>query len=126
MTAARRTRLVDCDPRWVSVPGGGSECGISFACPEGHEGCRHRVPFTPTLAGVPHAGWQSNGCVWQRSGDTFETLTLSPSIRCEPAYASINAALAAGVNEQDLEPSLFCAVHINITNGQIEFCGDSR
>lgn len=124
--SARRHRLVDCDPRWVVVTGGSDHCGVSFACPEGHEGCRHVIPFTPTLEGSPHAGWHANGCVWQRSRDTFETLTLSPSIRREPVYASINAALAAGAEEQYLEASLFCALHIFIRDGQIEFCGDSR
>jgi len=123
--SARRTRLVDCDPRWVVVAGG-PHCGISFDCPEGHEGCRHIIPFTPALDGSPAVGWQSNGCMWQRTGDTFETLTLSPSIRREPVYASVNAALAAGCLPEHVTPTLLCAFHGFIRDGQIEFCGDSR
>lgn len=108
MTAQRLTRLSDCDPRWVVTGGSSDRCGVSFACPEGHEGCRHVIPFTPALDGSPAAGWQQNGAVWQRTGDTFETLTLSPSIRNAP------------------REDTGCALHIFIRNGQIEFCGDSR
>lgn len=123
--SARRTRLVDCNPRWVT-DGGRDGCGLIFECPEGHEDCRHAIPFTPALDGTEHASWQRNRAVWQRSGDTFETLTLSPSIRREPAYASREAALAAGCREEHIEPSLLCAFHGFIRDGQIEFCGDSR
>lgn len=126
MTAQRLTRLSDCDPRWVVTGGSPDRCGVSFACPEGHEGCRHVIPFTPALDGSPATGWQQNGAIWQRIGDTFETLTLSPSIRREPTYASREAAIAAGALPEHLEDTHFCALHIFIRNGQIEFCGDSR
>lgn len=126
MSGGRRTRLGDCDPKWVTVGESGPARGVSFACPEGHEGCRHVIPFTPALDGSPAESWQHNRCVWQRTGDTFETLTLSPSIRREPVYASREAALAAGVDEKYLEPTHLCALHIFIRDGQIEFCGDSR
>lgn len=132
VSGLRRTRLVDCDPRWVVVSGGSDHCGVSFACPEGHEGCRHVIPFTPSLEGNPATSWYSSGAIWQRTGDTFETLVLSPSIRREPVYASREAALADGAMEQYLEPTHFCALHIFIGGsggqmpGGIEFCGDSR
>lgn len=124
--STRRTRLVDCNPRWVVVAGDGPQCGISFACPEGHEDCRHIIPFTPALDGSPTTSWYTSGALWQRTGDTFETLTLSPSIRREPVYASVNVALAAGCSAEDITPSLLCAFHGFIRDGQIEFCGDSR
>lgn len=126
MTAARRTRLVDCNPRWVVTAGDGPQRGVSFECPEGHAECRHVIPFTPALDGAHSAGWQQNGAVWQRTGDTFETLTLSPSIRREPTYASRESALAAGALPEHLNDSHFCALHIFIRDGAIEFCGDSR
>ena len=120
VTAARRTRLVDCNPRWVSgrYTGVDSEVprGVHFDCPEGHEGCSHAIPFTPALDGTPSASWQTNGAIWQRTGDTFETLTLSPSIRREPRK----------VYGADGKVSEGCALHIFIRDGQIEFCGDSR
>lgn len=129
MTSARRTRLVDCNPKWVSGRYRGAEgpaCGVHFDCPEGHENCWHTIPFTPALDGLPSATWQQNGAIWQRTGDTFETLTLSPSIRREPTYASREAAIAAGAEALHLESTHFCALHIFIRDGGIEFCGDSR
>lgn len=110
--SARRTRLADCNPHWISGRYTGSEssvpCGVHFDCPEGHDGCSHAIPFTPALDGAARETWQANGAQWQRTGDTFETLTLAPSIRREPR----------GPRE--------CALHIFIRDGQIEFCGDSR
>jgi len=123
---ARRTRLVDCNPRWITESGGREGCGVMFDCPEGHEDCRHAIPLTPALDGAAHASWQHNGAVWQRSGDTFETLTLTPSIARRPEYESVNAALAAGCLPEHITPSLLCAFHGFIRDGQIEFCGDSR
>lgn len=114
----RRTRLVDCNPRWITS-GCRDGVGLMFDCPEGHADCRHGIPFTPGLDGRDHASWQ-------RTGDTFETITLSPSIRREPVYASRESALADGALPEHLEPTHFCALHIFIRNGQIEFCGDSR
>jgi len=100
--------------------------GVHFDCPEGHEGCSHVIPFSPAFDGSPTPGWQQNGAVWQRTGDTFETLTLSPSIRRIPTYASREAALAAGALPEYLNESHFCAFHGFIQNGQIVFCGDSK
>ena len=122
--SARRTRLVDCNPRWAVRDG--VTCGVGFDCPEGHEGCAHTIPFTPALDGSPAASWYSSGAVWQRTGDTFETLSLSPSILRNPVYASREAAIAAGADEKYLEPTHFCALHIFIKDGSIEFFGDSR
>lgn len=129
MTATRRTRLVDCNPRWVSGRYHGAEgaaCGIHFDCPEGHAQCWHTIPFTPALDESPSATWQQNGATWQRTGGMFETLTLSPSIRRNPTYASREAAIAAGALAEHLNDSHFCALHIFIRGGQIEFCEDSR
>lgn len=126
----RKTRLVDCNPRWVTGRYAGrnddTPVGVHFDCPEGHDGCSHAIPFTPALDGGPAASWYTSGAIWQRAGDTFEMLTLSPSIRREPTYASREAALAAGALAEHLEPTHFCALHIFIRDGQIEFCGDSR
>lgn len=106
---ARKTRLIDCDPRW-GVDGGARHVDryITFDCPEGHDGCRHVIPLTPALDGAPQTSPQRNGAQWARTGDTFETLTLTPSIRRIP---------------NDAED---CAFHGFITAGQITFCGDSR
>lgn len=128
--AERRTRLVDCNPKWVHGRYGGQGDspvrGVHFDCPEGHEGCSHAIPFTPALDGVDSVTWQSNGAQWQRTGDTFETLTLTPSIRRTRRYESREAAIAAGCIPEYITESMLCAFHGFVTNGAITFCGDSK
>jgi hypothetical protein len=125
--SARKQYLVDLNPKWI-VRDDGHRCGIRFDCPEGHRECWHTIPFTPSLEGTAVASWYSSGAQWQRTGDTFETLTLtlSPSIRREPVYASRDAALAAGCLPEHIEDTHLCALHIFIVVGRIDFCGDSR
>ncbi len=62
-------RLVDLNPDFVD----GTRIELDCPC-----GCANRlyVPFDVALDGTP--GWNSGG--WHREGDTFETLTLTPSI----------------------------------------------
>lgn len=127
----RKTRLSECNPRWITngrYTGNvdGVACGVHFDCPEGHAGCSHAIPFTPGLDGNPASTWQQNGVNWDRAGDTFETLTLSPSIRRIPRYASRAEAIAAGCIPEHVTEALLCAFHGFIRDGGIEFCGDSR
>lgn len=127
---ARLTRLVDCNPRWVTGRYAGADddvpCGVHFDCPEGHEGCDHAIPFEPRLDGSPASSWYTSGAIWQRTGDTFETLTLSPSIRRIPRHTSRDAAIASGCIPEYVTESMPCAFHGFIKAGAIEFCGDSR
>jgi hypothetical protein len=61
-----------------------SGIGVSFDCPCGC-GRRCAVPFANPLDGQPAPEGYSGGRGWNRTGDTFEALTLSPSIqRVEP------------------------------------------
>lgn len=82
-------RLTDLDPRWVGHGGEGvfdaehkpipwrEGVAVSFDCPCGCEFplC---VVFANPIGGGPAIQEKP---VWQRTGETFETLTLSPSIR---------------------------------------------
>lgn len=110
----RRQRLAECNPRWIDhgrltrMPDG-MICGVRFDCPEGHRGCSIAIPFSPSMCGEDVPGWQRNGALWIRFGDTFETLTLQPAIRSDPRG----------------DPKA-CALHINITGGAIVFHGGSR
>jgi hypothetical protein len=89
-------RLVDLAPRWFDVPGLGTDKdGITFLCPHCQE-VRLGVQFAnPVQGGV--GVLMSNkdklrhvhelgtfdvppGYLWQRDGETFETLTLTPSV----------------------------------------------
>ncbi len=121
----RKHSLVDCNPHFVES--NGVLCAVYFECPEGHEGCKHVIPFTPAMDGSA-TSWhgQNGGAMWQRSGDTLETLTLSPSIRRIQKFANKEAYLADGRLEAYFEESMICALHIFVSNGAIEFCGDSK
>ncbi len=100
-------RLIDLRPRWLAEEGRYGQ-GIIFDCPccRGTErAVRLAVIFQPALDGGeplppgkigrqfraivdtlrdeepdPYRNVAPSGIVWQRVGDTFETLTLSPSI----------------------------------------------
>lgn len=117
----RKRRLIDCNPSWART--GELTCYVIFDCPEGHDECKHAIPFRQSLEG-PLA--QQEGAMWDRTGDTFETLTLTPSIARRPKHASREAAIAAGCIPEYVDASMLCALHIFITNGAIEFCGDSK
>lgn len=123
-------KLVDCNPSFITYDGRDDHApdALFFDCPEGHEGCRYHVPFSPAMDGAPRPVQQANGACWDRTGDTFETLSLSPSIRGVPQYESREAAAAAcpNVPAEAMHPRMWCALHIFIRDGQIEFCGDSR
>jgi len=121
----RKQRLIDCDPQWFNDTAEVSRY-LHFECPEGHEGCAHTIPFTPALDGTVLPSPQVNGALWARTGDTFETLTLSPSIKRIPRYTDREAALTAGCLEEHLPPTMFCALHIHIVDGAIVFCDDSK
>ena len=88
-------RLVDLNPRWMTNEG--RVVGVTFDCPgaccaalrsikdtEGESPLvksRACVPFRIGLDGAP-TPWGDKG--WERDGDTFETLTLRPSVWISP------------------------------------------
>lgn len=81
--------------------------GVIFDCPCGNhdEGHQCYVPFANPLDGGPPTdpgGWHGSGG-WQRTGDTFDTLTLTPSI----------------YRREDLGG---CGWHGFITNGEVTSC----
>ncbi len=84
-------RLVDLEPHWVGLMPGHA-IGITFLCPHCHQ-CRVGVLFDVPIGGNSIEGIigrsltvalqqaaNSNMKQWHRQGDTFETLSLSPSI----------------------------------------------
>ena len=86
-------KLTDLHPQFLGAGGEGisnadgspsperTGVGVQFDCPCGNHDESHQcfVPFANPLDGGPpiHTG-KNNG--WQRTGETFETLTLTPSI----------------------------------------------
>lgn len=74
-------RLVDLDPMFLDGHSGGrAGVGIEFSCPCGKCGIDCYIPFENPLDGGPPYDKRPNLPHWKRTGDTFETLTLSPSI----------------------------------------------
>jgi hypothetical protein len=92
-------RLADLNPEFVYTKprGWGSRrvgVGVAFDCPCGRR--EHRdshgdsdrrvyVPFANHLGGLPGQSDRYN-VVWQRTGETFDTLTLEPSIHRSVVY----------------------------------------
>lgn len=101
-------KLTDLHPEWMNAGGEGitradgspaplrQGVGVLFDCPCGSEHCQQLyIPFANPLDGsVPKRGWQ-------RTGETFDTLTLTPSI----------LRLAT--------TSVCCGWHGYVTNGEI-------
>lgn len=89
-------KLTDLEPHWVGLMPGHA-IGITFLCPHCRQ-CRIGVPFDEPIGGeklesiigrdlTVHLHSQKkfladlmNKKHWHREGETFETLTLSPSI----------------------------------------------
>lgn len=82
-------KLMELNPSWVRAGGEGVTrngqpvperrgVGMSCNCPCGCSEPLY-VPFVNPLDGGPNYSPERPG--WARTGDTFETLTLSPSIR---------------------------------------------
>jgi hypothetical protein len=101
-------RLTELHPHWTGADGPGifnadmtpstprHGIGITFDCPLGHPAdCaydevggdgtheRHFVSFRNPIDGGPP--FEASRPLWNRIGDTFETLQLSPSIFSDPA-----------------------------------------
>lgn len=68
-------RLVDLNPKFLDEHGGRTGAGVQFDCPCGCESPCY-ISFDVALDGQ-----KSDGHVWRRVGDTFDTLTLTPSIQ---------------------------------------------
>jgi len=84
-------RLIDLNPCWVGHGGEGvtdtatgaaiprrEQVAIDFDCPCGC-GSRCCIEFANPLDGGPPT--RTDDHTWTRTGDTFETLTLTPSIQ---------------------------------------------
>ena len=102
-------RLTELDPRWIGAGGDGiynadgtpstprHGIGLMFLCPCGpctakRTGDRDKdfhlqvyVNVDPPLDGSPVWKSSPNMPAWKRTGDTFDTLKLTPSILSDPA-----------------------------------------
>jgi hypothetical protein len=78
-------RLAELNPVFLDSAGGRKGVGVCFDCPCGNKDEDHRcfVPFANPLDGGPRLE-QGPNTGWGRTGDTFETLTLTPSVFRNP------------------------------------------
>jgi hypothetical protein len=86
-------KLSDCDPRWTKATnpddGGrpdGQGMGLSFLSPLG-TGVRINIWFAnPLDGGSPINDPKRPRQLWKRTGETFDTLTLTPSVDASPDW----------------------------------------
>lgn len=112
-------KLVDSDPSWIGTAAGRRGVGITFECPlHPGGGCYQGVFFANPLDGgppLPDADAGKPGVperkYWQRTGDTFETLTLTPSINAFDTHTA-----------PDGTKSRTTHWHGFITNGRVTSC----
>jgi len=87
-------KLIDLNPRFLNSGGPGvsrknaagdweeapliTGVGVALDCPCGVCGDELYVPFSVALDGTPRSEGSHPG--WEREGDTFEILTLKPSV----------------------------------------------
>jgi len=71
-------RLTELDPHWTCDTLGRHGQGISFECPI-HREHRLAVPFANPVDGGEKMS-SKNGFWWVRAGETFDTMTLHPSV----------------------------------------------
>ena len=85
-------KLTELNPRWVGVGGEGISdrngnpvqrrdgIGVTFDCPCRICGIALYIRFTNPLDEGSKLSEEEYGPAWERTGETFETLTLRPSI----------------------------------------------
>jgi hypothetical protein len=84
-------KLTELNPRWMAHGGEGvtkdgqqvprrEGVGISLDCPCG---CAYRLAVTFSNPIDGQGQLEDAGVAWERTGDTFETLSLTPSIQRE-------------------------------------------
>lgn len=130
-------RLTELTPRWFGIShkqqwnkeGPDVYFGLSFLCPCCMKN-RFAVTFKPFIdtgnladsvqwawpgAPNPNTGEVKQVSFWSRTGDTFDTLTLQPSVNCTVEYP----ALPAFENEPAKPARTEQHWHGYITNGEV-------
>lgn len=74
-------RLTDLKAHWRCTDENPNPTGVNFLCPAGC-GKHIGVGFVNPIGGGP----PETGCDWSRSDDTFDTLTLTPSVNEMPRH----------------------------------------
>ena len=102
-------RLVDLDASFVSAPDG-HRIGVQFRCPA-CRGERLVVPFAAPGGGPPDPTLNVRGVLWRHTGDTLDTLTLTPSVDVSHVLGGV-----------DDEPRVECRWHGWVQDGEARAC----
>jgi hypothetical protein len=105
-------KLTELDPHWTCDTLGRHGQGLSFECPV-HRDHRLAVPFANPVDGGEKMTSKRNFW-WQRTGETFDTMTLGPSID-----ASGNQADVGGPNGLNVGMIQTPCWHGFITKGEV-------
>ena len=73
-------KLIDLDPNWFTTTEGRHGMGITFLCPHCKEQALGIWFANPIDCGPPADPVFGPAPRWHREGDTFENMTISPSI----------------------------------------------
>lgn len=74
-------KLTDLDPHWMITTDGRQGMGVNFECPHCDGDQRLGVWFSnPLDGGEPASAEHGPAPRWKRTGDSFENMTLTPSI----------------------------------------------
>lgn len=95
-------KLTDLNPEWLGVlrPKSGEQ--LQFDCPKC--GPKHRLIayFSNPLDGQPPAPWHDVEKIWKREGDTFEALTIAPSLQYPCFHGWVEHGLVFDISESPL------------------------
>jgi hypothetical protein len=82
-------RLTDLNPKWIALEENGDALGVTFLCPhcrQAHVGVYFAEPVdTNGVPGIDPSlplfiAQHPENLYWHRAGDSFDTLTLTPSV----------------------------------------------
>lgn len=78
-------RLTELNPRWYAAVEGGPRVGFTFDCPHCPADDKHRLGIAVHQDGLIDPEPENKKCwppgfVWTSGGDSWDTLTLTPSV----------------------------------------------
>ncbi len=89
--------LTRCNPKWIGLLRPNSGEGLTFDCPTCGPGHKLAIYFSNPVDGNSAASWQDP--TWKREGETFDSLTVEPSIQYPCFHGWIEDGKIIDINE---------------------------
>lgn len=89
--------LLKYNPKWLGILRPGSGEGLSLDCPVCGASHKLVVYFDNPVDGKEKASWQQ--IVWKRTGDSFENITIEPSIQYQCFHGWIEKGQVIDIKE---------------------------